>query len=149
MLEFPNFKYCAFKNLLAKALNISIKEDNKQEEKDNQAESKRTFSMNKTNTIRRNMEVDEDNVNNHNNYLENQDKEINPDKLILNDNKPTTQREMNELDINIPIPIPKPEVLSKQNISFKVFCDIMKLFNDRFPVDLKINCISDYKNSLF
>ena len=161
LLEMNEFKFCPFKKFLPNALKL-VTEDNYQ-----QMSNKNTFLIGKSNTINGEDEANE--INNkltdlkklgknqnskyiNNNYLNKIDRsntENSKEKLLLIDNNfKTKDSEINYLNKNsnnnlngdVNVDVNYEPVNEHQYIDFSKFCEIMRVFNDKYPVDLKIIC---------
>ena len=114
LLEMSEFKFCAFKSLLIKAFGL------KENQKTNHRESRRITNF--FNPVR-NEDINRSLINN--NFINGDRNNV----LLLNENK---NLQDDSDDIN--------DERELHYIDFKIFCDIMKLFNIKYPVDLKIRC---------
>ena len=152
LLCMPEFKYCALKKQLSRALLLeldaenTIKEvileenDEKKEEdailnvKENEDEINKTEKLTlKENEVKEELKLDKN---------EKQEMSGTKDNLKgkeekIKDEKPqelkiVTGEEKSDEEIITPI--------GKQYIDFRKFCDIMKIFNPRTPIDSKVNC---------
>jgi hypothetical protein len=147
LLEMNEFKYCAFKELLLKALGLSnmnkVMLENKRAEEaelmedleDNEEdfydeEKKKEEILRRIEDEKKKAELEKSMINN--NYMDS-DRNKN-DILILNENKVDEENEVGEKPLHLAISD------NIDYIDFKMFCNIMKLFNAKFPVDMKIKC---------
>lgn len=156
LLEMPEFKYCGFNKFLLRAWKLDDK-GRRRGGRVNTINAKKTL-INDDGDEEIDNEEDENVINNNkvqigkrgsrridnNNYL-NEDKKTNFNKLILGENIPRNDNpnlhngnNRSERDIFNR----KEEGIA--HIDFKKFCDIMKLFNWNYPVDLKIRCMMIY-----
>jgi hypothetical protein len=132
-LEMDEFKYCAFKKFLPKAFHLKIV----------------NHSQEKVPTILQIKKVDKEltkpinhyesvgSINLPENENENQEiiKSTKFNKLILNDNKSEVAG-------------PENQENKTEEIDFKKFCYLLKIFGKNYPVDLKIKCNIIIKSSL-
>lgn len=142
-MEFPQFKYCAFKKFLPNALHLYPPEEVMEKPKkltilehsDDEDES-----ITKKPTLKK--------IKMNNNYLENQDKN---DKIINDNNQQlilqVNKENNNSSDRGLNETVGKGEqsmtILKEEEkpfIDFQKFIDVMSLFNGKYPVDLKIRC---------
>ena len=147
------FKYCALKKHLPRALNLEFdpntsihKEvnlnENEEKKEDNAViivksnEEKLTLKENEPQLVKQD-DIKE-------NKLEIPVIQENKDKDKLSENQMETAKAMikKEQDDDV-FPI------GKQYIDFKKFCDHMRLFNPRTPIDTKVKCINLSYYSLF
>ncbi len=156
LMEISEFKYCAFKKFLPDAFKLSDIYNSKKRDTNSNINNPNNLkkAYKKKNTIKINAFVDssEDEENEKktssnkqvNNYIDKNDKDTHFDKLVLNENRNSYEFSKRSEDSD---DFKKDDYV--QYISFKNFVDIMKLFNGRFPVDIKIRCNIIFIFSLF
>jgi hypothetical protein len=149
-MELNEFKFCPFKKFLPAALRL---EEHEQKNKNKiKSKKKNTIAINE-NVIDEDeedeVEPNQDEINNannvNNNYLNQQDKE-HPENLILKENDVNANNKKKKF-LEKKLSIKKTMQSNNtgfQYIDFSKFCEIMKLFNVKYPVDLKIRCNLSY-----
>ena len=129
LLEMREFKFCSFGRFLPRALRLNTARGYGQELKQtvkNIGEEKRIDSVLSIN------DIDDDG--------NNKKKETEFKKLILNENNINSAISDEQRVLNDKI-AEENNINPEDKIDFTKFCDIMKVFNTNYPVDMKIKCI--------
>jgi hypothetical protein len=137
-LELPEFNFCAFKKFLPRGLKL--------EEVGEENNKRQSFKRHNTIMHRDDFDGDDNNARrnikriDNNNFIKEDDKQTGFKKLILNENKdketmdsPSKER-LNERRMSA-------KSTGLQYISFQKFCEYLRYFNEKCPVDVKIRCI--------
>jgi hypothetical protein len=149
----PEFRFCALKNQLSRALALESeaettvikKEEENQEDKEKEEKKDDDAVINvkaeeegKTEklTLKENEKEEKKDEKNEKEEKEEKEKMDTKDKFNKEEKKEekiATEGDKSEGELVIP--------QGKQYLDFKKFCDLMKLFNPRTPVDAKVTCI--------
>lgn len=148
------FKFCSFKRFLPKALRLNIefedvvkfnekrKNSNEYEKISNKAKDKYFYDVHgKENNIEEAV-IDIKEPITDKKLIDEQIIDTNFEKLVLNENKNLQDKNSNSINYE-----ENSEIMDAQMIDFPKFCNILKIFNSSFPVDLKIKCKNLFLNN--
>lgn len=156
LLELPEFKYCPFRKHLTRVFKLEpdpqdVTEEEREESEEEEDEQKKEmeedsdFSKEEENKVQPQVNIDlkktkkvfwDKNRYNYDNIPHNKN-------AININNDPKNNNYINQRGIEIVRPntyIQTPIKIGRQYINFKKFCEVMKPFNSKSEVDIKIKC---------
>lgn len=156
LLSMPEFKYCALKKQLPRALQLEFDSESNNivevpEEKEEKKEEDAVLNVNDNEEEINKTEklALKDNDAKEEVKIEKNEKQTDEKKIIKETPRVKEEKNKEEKAIDVKMVTNEgkadEEVITpsgKQYIDFRKFCEILKIFNPRTPIDSKVNCTS-------